>query len=105
MTTKAAWSDRHMCVVAAAACAAIVVYGSLLPFDFQVRGSIDPGHWPEHIRFTTSRAGSATDLLVNLATGVPRILSHGSVAIGRPWSSVGALVGLLVVGCSSGCWL
>ena len=35
VTTKAAWSDRHMCVVAAAACAAIVIYGSLMPFDFR----------------------------------------------------------------------
>jgi glycopeptide antibiotics resistance protein len=103
VTTKAAWSDRHVCVVAAAACAAIVVYGSLLPFDIQVRGSIDPGHWPEHIRFTTSRAGSATDLLVNLATGVPLgFFLMGALRSGRPWSSVGALVGLLVVGCSSG---
>ena len=99
VTTKAAWSDRHMCVVAAAACAAIVIYGSLMPFDFTGPRSLDPGHWLAQIRLTTSGPGLTTDLLVNLATGVPvGFFLMGALRSGRPWSSVGALVSLLVVG-------
>ena len=88
-----------MCVVAAAACAAIVIYGSLMPFDFSAPRSLDPGHWLAQIRLTTSGPGLTTDLLVNLATGVPvGFFLMGALRSGRPWSSVGALVSLLVVG-------
>ena len=104
MTSKGGntWSDRHLCLLAAAGMAAIMVYGSLLPFDLSAPGSMNSGAWREQSRCTTAALASRTDFLVNLATAVPLgFFLMGALQSGRAWRSVELVFGLLLVGCGS----
>ncbi len=94
------WSDRQIYLMAAAAVAALVIYGSLVPFDLRRPDTFNFVMGLEHIPFTPWSRISRTDLLVNVGVGLPLgFVLMGALRSVRRESA--AAVAMLVAGCVS----
>ncbi len=92
-------SDGQICLIAAIAVAVLIVYGSLIPFDFRRPDTFNPVVGLEHVPFTPL---SRTDLFVNVAVGLPLgFVLMGALRSARRQGPVAAAVVVLVVGCVS----
>ena len=95
-------SDKRICVLGTLVVATLTVYGSLVPFDLSWSEGLDPRGWLAELRFTPWSHVSPTDLLVNIAVGVPLgFVLMGALRAGGRRSAVGAAVAVLVIGCIS----
>jgi glycopeptide antibiotics resistance protein len=93
------WSDGRICRLAALTVAVFIVYGSLVPFDLRRPDALNPGTWLEQVRFTPWSRVSRTDLLCNIAVGVPLgFFLMGAWRSGRRRSYISIAVLVLVVG-------
>jgi VanZ family protein len=95
-------TDRKVCVCAAITVAALIMYGSLVPFDLKTLGTFNLIVGVERIPFAPWSQVSRTDVLVNVAVGV----ALGFFLTGA-WRStwghrrVAAALGVLVATCVS----
>jgi VanZ family protein len=95
------WSDERICLLAALAVAAFIVYGSLVPFDFRTP-ALTAGGWVEQVRLTRWARVGRLDVLVNIAISLPLgFFLMGGLASQRRRSLAGLGVAVLVVGCVS----
>lgn len=96
------WSDEHICLLAALAVTALIVYGSLVPFDLRRSEALKPHSWLAKVQSTPWSRMSATDLLVNIAVGMPLgFVLMGAFRAGRRRRVAGAAVAMFAVTCFS----
>jgi glycopeptide antibiotics resistance protein len=95
-------SDGQICLMAAIAVAVLIVYGSLIPFDFRRPDTFNPVIGLAHIPFTPWSRISRTDLFVNVAVGLPLgFVLMGALRSARRQSPVATAIAVLVAGCVS----
>ena len=100
-TGERVWSDERICLFAALAAAAFIVYGSLVPFDFR-KPAVPAAAWLVQVHFTPWARVGLLDILVNVAISVPLgLFLTGASGLRRRQCLPVLVLAALVVGCVS----